>query len=279
MLFSAACFAAMVLLVRAVSSGRHANVWLVSATRFGTGVVILVAFFWRETQFRRVFTRAKLAGRGVVGGIGVTAYYLTVAHLGAGRATFINNTYVIFGAIFAVWVLHERFRALLGIGCAAALVGLALLTDAFAAGFHTSIYDAIAVLTALGSAYIVITIRLLHRDGEHTTTIFAAQCVYGALICVVPTAMTGFSVDGRTWGLMLAAGALAAIGQLAMTRAFRDVSVGEGSLIQILVPLGIAVGGVVFFHEHFSPHEIIGAGLIIGGTLLATPFAARKRDG
>ena len=70
------------------------------------------------------------------------------------------------------------------------------------------------------------------------------------------------------------AGLTAAIGQLAMTRAFRDLPVAEGSLIQMLVPLFVAVGGVLFFHEHFSPQELAGAALILGGmafTVIAKP--------
>ena len=35
------------------------------------------------------------------------------------------------------------------------------------------------------------------------------------------------------------------------------------------MPLGITVGGVVFFNEHFAPHELIGGGLILAGTIFA----------
>ncbi len=53
-----------------------------------------------------------------------------------------------------------------------------------------------------------------------------------------------------------------------MTRAFRDLPVGEGSLLQMFVPLGIAVGGALFFREHFLPHELLGAFLILVGSAL-----------
>jgi drug/metabolite transporter (DMT)-like permease len=69
------------------------------------------------------------------------------------------------------------------------------------------------------------------------------------------------------WAVLLVAGVTAGIGQLTMTRAFRDLPVAEGSLIQMLVPLGIALGGMVFFGERFSVHEFIGAALILGGTV------------
>lgn len=270
MLLSTACFTTNVLLIRALSDRESVNVWLVSVTRFAVGIVVLCAVYWRQVQFVRLFTRAKLAGRGIVGGIGVYAYYLTVVHLGAGRATFINNTYIMFGAVMAVWILHERFRGVLVVGSIAALTGLALLTNAFGAGFHANVYDGVAVACALASAYVVVTIRLLHAEGEHTATIFAAQCVYGLLICLAPAAWHPAPISVAAWLIMAGAGVCAAVGQLAMTRAFRDLPVAEGSLVQILVPLGIAAGGLLFFHERFALHEWLGAALILVGTAVTS---------
>ena len=40
----------------------------------------------------------------------------------------------------------------------------------------------------------------------------------------------------------------------------------EGSLLQMLVPLGIALGGAVFFQEHFTALELCGGALILAGT-------------
>jgi drug/metabolite transporter (DMT)-like permease len=212
-------------------------------------------------------------GRGVVGGAGVYAFYLTVVHLGAGRATFINNTYVIFGALGAVWLLGERFHAALAIGSVAALSGLALLTNAFSANAHATVYDLLAVVTALASAYVVVTIRQLHAT-EHTSTIFAAQCVYGLILCSIPAGLHLQTVSALSWAMMILAGIFAALGQITMTRAFRDLPVAEGSLLQMLVPLGIALGGTIFFREHFAAHELVGAALILGGTT----FTALRRE-
>jgi drug/metabolite transporter (DMT)-like permease len=265
MLASTVCFTINVLLVRALGHVESVNVWLVSCVRFVAGMGVIYALYRREFQFTHLFRNSKLAGRGLVGGAGVYAFYLTVVHLGAGRATFINNTYVIFGAIAAVWWLGERFRLPLAIGSVAAHGGLALLTNAVAAGSQVGPYDILAVITALASAYVVVTIRQLHAT-EHTSTIFAAQCVYGLILCAIPAALHSQDVSPLSWGLMFLAGIFAAVGQITMTRAFRELPVAEGSLLQMLVPLGIAAGGVVFFAEHFAPHELIGAALILGGT-------------
>jgi len=267
MVAASVSFAVNVLLIRALGEVQSVNVWLVSCVRFVAGMAVVLGFFWHEFRFLRLFTQSKLIGRGVVGGASVYLYYLTVVHLGAGRATFINNTYVIFGPLFAVWALREPLRPPLIAGGVAALAGLALLTNAFGAGAHRNVYDLVAIASAFASSYVVVTIRQLHVT-DHSATIFAAQCIYGLLLCAVPAALHPQPVSTLAWVVMILAGLFAALGQIAMTRAFRDLPVAEGSLLQLLVPLGVAAGGVVFFHEHFTPHELLGAALILAGSAL-----------
>jgi len=139
------------------------------------------------------------------------------------------------------------------------------LTNVFSTHAHPGVYDLLAVVAALLSAYVVVTIRQLHAT-EHTSTIFSAQCTYALLICCGPAVVTYQPLSPTAWALMAVAGVTAGVGQLTMTRAFRDLPVAEGSLIQMLVPLGIAIGGAVFFREHFATHELFGAALILGGT-------------
>jgi drug/metabolite transporter (DMT)-like permease len=265
MIASTACFTANVLLVRALSQVETVNVWLVSCVRFLAGIAVLFVLYRRECQYGRLFRQRKLAARGLVGGTGVYVFYLTIVHLGAGRATFINNTYVIFGALLAVWMLGERFQPALAIGSAAAMGGLALLTNLFGAGPGINVYDLVAVAGALASAYVVVTIRQLHAT-EHTATIFAAQCVYGLILCSIPALLHLQSVSLVGWATIIVAGVFAGLGQITMTHAFRDLPVAEGSLLQMLVPVGIAGGGVLFFQERFTLHELLGAALILGGT-------------
>ena len=275
MLVSAAAFTANVLLIRALGQLQSVNVWLISCTRFVVGLALIYALYRREFQPAHLFCHRKLALRGLIGGASVYGYYLTVVHLGAGRATFIYNTYVILGALMAVVLLGERFRPALALGGLAALAGLALLTGAFGAGAHASRYDLLAVGVAVASAYIVITIRQLHAT-EHTATIFAAQCVYGLLLCAVPAALHPEPVSLLAWAVMLTAGVFASVGQLTMTRAFRDLPVGEGSLLQMVEPLGIAAGGAIFFHERFTLAELTGATLILAGTALLALHLTRR---
>ena len=264
MLASAACFTANVLLVRALGAMDAANIWLVSCARFVIGLTLVSVVYRREFKPLHLYRSGKLVQRGIAGGIGVYLTYLTVVKLGAGRAIFIGNSYVIWGALLAAWMLRERLRPSVLVGGCAALAGIALLTNVFATTARPGVYDLLAVTAALISAYVVVTIRQLH-DSEHTSTIFAAQCAYGLVICAIPAVLTFHPLSPAAWAVMAVASVTAGVGQLTMTRAFRDLPVAEGSLLQMLVPLGIAIGGMVFFGERFAPHETIGAALILAG--------------
>ena len=104
---------------------------------------------------------------------------------------------------------------------------------------------------SLAAGYVVVTIRQLHAT-EHTSTIFAAQCAYGLLFCAPLAATHHESIGPIAWLVMTLAGVFAAGGQISMTRAFRELPVAEGSLLQMLVPLGVALGGALFFRERLG---------------------------
>lgn len=272
MLFSALCFTTNILLIRGLSQFTSIDIWSVSGARFLLGLVVVSLLYRREFQPTHLFINRRLIMRGIVGGFGISFYYLTVTHLGAGRASFINNTYVLWGSLLAVWMLGERFRPSLAIGSVTTITGLALLTNVFATGAQPGIYDLLAVLTAGTSAWTLILIRQLHAT-EHTSTIFASQCLYGLIICAIPTYLHFNPISITTLVLLMAASVCGVCGQLCMTRAFRDLRVAEGALFQMLIPPGLALGGVFFFAETFQPLEIAGAALILLG--MSLPFLRR----
>jgi drug/metabolite transporter (DMT)-like permease len=273
MVVSALGFAANALLIRELGRFLTVNVGLLTGARFLIGLGVLAVLFRRQFEPSHLLRNRRLIERGVVGGLGVWTYYLAIIHLGAGRSTFINNTYIFWAALLAAWVFHERLRLLTIGGAAAALAGVALLTNVLAAGGGASPYYIFALLSALGSAYVAIAIRQLHAT-EHTATIFGAQCVYGlvlsgAFALVLPGpggAGPAAAPSLPAWGLIVLSGLCVAGSQLAQTRAYRDLPVAEGSLLQMLSPLATAAGGIVFFAEQLTARDVAGAVLILAGT-------------
>ena len=129
MLLSTVCFTANVLLVRTLSALGFDNVWLVACARFVVGLAVTATVYRHAWQPVHLFRSRKLVERGLAGGFGVFISYLAIVKIGAGRATFINNTYVVWGALLAAWLLREMLRPAVVTGSIVALAGLALLTD------------------------------------------------------------------------------------------------------------------------------------------------------
>jgi drug/metabolite transporter (DMT)-like permease len=274
MVLATLCFTANVLLIRELGRFLDVSVWLLTSVRFLVGLAFLGVCYRRDFQPAHLFRNRKLVERGAVGAVGVYVAYVAYVHLGAGRTTFINSTYIFWAALLAAWIFHERLRTITIAGSIAALIGVALLTDVFAHGSRFNVYDLFAVLSALTSAIVAITIRQLHAT-EHTSTIFGAQCVYGLLLCG-PCAMLHLqSLSAGAWGLLLLASACASAGQLAMTRAFRELTVADGCLMQMLSPIATTLGGALFFSEQLTVRELTGAVLILTGTASA---AFRRQD-
>ena len=70
--------------------------------------------------------------------------------------------------------------------------------------------------------------------------------------------------------VLVVAGTVATIGQLAMTEGFRHLTVAVGGAFQICVPVVIAIGGVLLFQEDFTANQIIGGVLILIGCYWVT---------
>jgi drug/metabolite transporter (DMT)-like permease len=269
MLASVVFFVANALVVRALTEVWAVDSWITTAVRFVVGLILvsLPGMPSGRAAARRVLGSPLLIARGVIGSVGVFLYYYTVAEIGAGRATFINATYVVWGAVMAAVVLREPLRPAVIAALAVSSAGMALLTGVAYGEWAVSRGDALALVGALSSAIVIVLIRRAHGT-ETTGSIFAAQCAWGLIVAAVPaTHAWQMPAVGATIVLVVS-GLLAGGGQLTMTAAYRHLPVAEGSLLQLLLPLGIGIGGAVFFAERHSLAEGVGAALIIAGCLL-----------
>ncbi|MEO0323791.1 MAG: DMT family transporter, partial [Myxococcota bacterium] len=252
MLVSVSAFTANTLLLRYLSGGeRGISPEVPLLFRSVAGVFVVLAFFRgkRPTQIRPVFTQKLLILRGITGLLGTAAYYWTVPALGAGAATLICNTYVVFSAIIAVLALGERLTVQRMFWLALAFVGIVLLVGpgADVTGIKIGIYEVIALIGAIIAAWSVVLVRQL--VAQHSIgTIYLAQCVWILLpvaFLAVPE-LSALQVSDVV--LLVLAGVAASYGQLAMNEGYRCLSVATGASIQMLWPVGATVGGWVLFH-------------------------------
>ena len=273
MLGSVLLFAANALLIRGIHMQvPAADGWVASLFRGVVGMVVVIAMFGRGRglELSHLFTRPLLAVRGLLGGFGILAFYITVVHLGAGRAVIINLSYPMFGSLFAALWLKEHLPLRSWLWMVAGFIGLVIFLGAdLEKGING--YDLLALAGAVAAGGVVTLIRQL-RDREHTSSIYASQCLASLLFALWPAAAPTMTLSATVIGLMVGAGIIVAIAQLAMTFSYRTLSVARGSSIQMLLPLITATGGYLLFDETFTSTGIAGAIL----TLLATWQVVRR---
>lgn len=274
MLGSVVLFAINVLLIRGLSLHfPAADGWVASLFRGIVGMLIVGALFHgRGLDIGHLFTRPLLIFRGLLGGFGILAFYITVTELGAGRSVIINLTYPMFGSLFAALWLKEFLPVRAWFWMVAGFLGLVIFLG-LDLQRGPGIYDLLGLAGAVAAGAVVVLIRQL-RHSEHTATIYASQCFASAMFAAWPAAAPTASLPGNAIVLMILGAAIVAIAQLAMTHAYRALSVARGSSIQMLLPILTAAGGFAFFRESFTSIELLGAGL----TLFSTWRIVMERD-
>lgn len=267
MLLSIVLYAANVLILRAASQASPlADAWVATAFRGSIGLVLVAALFGgRGFQASSLIHRPLVLARGIVGAGAILLFYFTIPHLGAGRAVILNLTYPVFAGIMArFWIGESLSRRQLG-WMLLSLAGLALFLggDAWKPGALR--WELIGLLGAVAAGGAVVLIREL-RHTEHPSTVFASQCLW-SLVLTVPFSIGPLqSLPHDVAAALIAAAVLVGLAQLAMTHAFRSLSVARGSAIQMLLPLLTTAGGMALFGERLSGVELVGAALTLWGT-------------
>ena len=259
-------FTAMALLVKHLGVEREVSPWwaLLFRALIGLGVVVMIFMPSGNVDLRRSLLAPKLAMRGLLGAVSTGFYYLTLPALGAGKATLIGNTWVIWATLLAALILGETLTWRKTLGMLLAIFGILLLMGLQAGDFtHLGPYDAIAIIGAWCSGIVVVIIRQLTR--QHSSgTIFASQCYYSAFLAI-PFLIQTQLPDGKSIFLLTLAAVAAAVGQLSMTEGFRYLTVTLGSAMQVLMPVLVTFSSILIFGETFASHQWIGAVLILTG--------------
>lgn len=266
MLLSLAGFTGTALLVGYLGSSRGVSPWLALLFRALVGLLVVAAVFAPRgrVSFSRALRGRLLVTRGILGAVSTACFYLTLPALGAGKATLVANTWVIWSAVLAVLFLGEPmgWRKLLGMMLA--LIGIVFLVGLQSGDLaRLGRYDLIAIVGALLAAAVVVVIRQLTLS-ETSATIFASQCVYAGVLAA-PFVLALPAPSPADTALLTGAGVLAALGQIAMTEGFRYLPVGIGGAFQILLPLTITLASVLLFAEPFTRMQALGSVLILLG--------------
>jgi drug/metabolite transporter (DMT)-like permease len=262
MVAAAALFSVMACLIRL---GPGISFFTSAFYRFGVGLCVLgtLALF---RKIRLEFRNSQLLLlRGLLGGVSVVLFYMSIVKIGIAKGTVISYSYPLFATLAGAVFLKERIRPAAWLLLAAALAGMVLLTGGFGRGGAQLVFDPWVLLSLLGAVIaglaVVCIKNLLSTDTRYS--IFMAQCLFGFWIVAIPANTAPMRLGWVGGVLLLGIGLTATAAQLLMTGSFAYVSVATGSLLGILTPVFNVLLGLLLFGEVMSLGELLGTLVIL----------------
>ena len=216
--------------------------------------------------------RLLLVIRGLFGFLAIFTTFYAIVHLPLADAMVIIFSHPAAVAVLAAIFLGERM-GLWGIGAAViSMAGVIVVCrPSFLFGAHAPL-DSLAVWAAVAcvvfTALAILTIRSLAKT-EHPAVVMVYQTF--AVVLTAPLFSASWLMPTPTeWLLLLGVGTLMNAGQYYMTKAYAVDTAWRVSAVGYLEIVFAAIWGALFLDEIPDIWVIVGAVMIVGGTMSLT---------
>jgi drug/metabolite transporter (DMT)-like permease len=224
-----------------------------------------------DTRSRRERAATLLAG-GLMG-LSFTLWNYSIGFVGAGLATVLGNTQVLFVGLFAWWVFRERPPAATVFAVPLVLGGVVLATgvgrpDAYGAD------PLLGVLFGVGNALVYTAFLLIFRRVARGLTRPSGPLLDATLGAAVVGLLLGLATDpgfdlrpvwpAHGWLLALAIGSQT-IAWWAIISVLPRLPALDTSVILLVQPVLTVVWGWLLFAERLSPLQWAGVGSVLAG--------------
>ena len=251
------------------------------------GVVCLVlSWVWLRAHGIRPWgenPRALLL-RGLFGTTALLCFYYTLVTLPFAESVVLQHLNPIFAALLAALFLGERIGVRLAIATALCLAGVLAITRPVTllgsgselAGDLPALGVAVGIAGAICSSLVFVLIRSFASREDPLVVVFYFPLV--TVPVVLPLALADWVwPTALEWLTLLGIGVATQLAQVHMTRGLALESAGRASSILYLQVALAALWGAVFFDEIPDLFTLVGAGLIVAGTLLLVLRVGRGR--
>lgn len=212
---------------------------------------------------------------GIFLGIDLAVWHKTILFLGAGPATFLGNSQIIFITLFAALVFREKIPAVYYLTVVMVMVGLYLLIPFETASVSRTVGYMLGLIVGFTYAGMLICLRYAkaRSAGKYPellslSAVFAASALVIALYAVIVERATLLEWDGRSHGIMmLTAFMCQTLGWYFINNSITRIQAHEGSLILMLQPLLATIWGCVFFLEPLGAVQVLGIILTLLGII------------
>jgi drug/metabolite transporter (DMT)-like permease len=238
----------------------------------------LLAWFERRAYGPRPISEVRIGWlAGVFLAIDLVIFHHTIELVGAGLATVLGNTQVVIVSLLAWLLLSERPSNRVLAAMPMVLAGVVLISGVVGSGAYGS-NPALGVVTGLttGVCYSIflLVLRRANEDVRRPAgTLFDATWVaaIAALLIGLPLGEVNLVPTWPGHGYLLAlALASQVIGWLFISVSLPRLPASLTSVILTIQPVGSVLLGVVLVSERPSLVQLLGAGCILGGLMLAT---------
>jgi len=247
----------------------------INCLRFCIGALALLPFALLEIRRRKIRFRfrdlAYLAFLGVLFvPVSMLLYQIALARTTASLSVFIFSVNPVFIAVFAMIILKERANRVMVAAIAIGVIGLAVIANPFTRNFNLYILIGVAGVAVFGF-YSVLMRPVTARFGNLVTTTLVIT--FGAVVLLAGLLVRGIPVfaglDGRNiWPLLYLGIFCSGLTFVSYYKGMSLTSTNVGSIVFFLKPVLSTILAVIVLHEILTLRFLIGAGLIILGSVL-----------
>ena len=212
--------------------------------------------------------------RGLLGCGALLCFFWALVRLPLAEATVLFYMSPAFSAVLAAIFLRERLRTAETVGFVISLVGVALVAQPTflfgdAAHGHDLVAIAVGLLGAILGGCAYVTVRKLRHSDHHLVVVFYFPLV--SVIACAPLVSREFLLPTPAeWMLLIGIGVFTQIAQIYLTRSLNLEKTARAMSVSYLQILFAALWGFMFLSEIPNVLCILGALLVIAGTIVAT---------
>jgi len=210
------------------------------------------------------------------------SWHYAIAMVGAGLATVLGNTQVVFVAVAAWLFFGERLTARLVGALVIALVGVVLISGVIgsdAYGENPLAGVVLGLFTGAAYAGFLLVQRMGNRDPRRPAgPLFdaTASAAAGSALAGVALGQVTFlpTLPAHEWLVILALSAQV-VGYLLISVALPRLPSALTSIVLLIQPVAAVGLAMLILGEAPSTTQLLGVGLVVGGVVLATARAPR----
>jgi len=201
--------------------------------------------------------------------LSVYAAAFSFAYIGLNAGT---GALILFASVQATMIIYAIFKGerLHLWGCLGLFAALAGLTYLVFPGLQAPSPSAAVLMTAAGVAWGVYSLRGRGTQAPVAVTAdnFLRSTPFVLFISLIFLQNLQLTIEGAFYAC-LSGGLTSAVGYVVWYAALKDLAAAPAALVQLIVPVLAALGGVVFLSEQLTVRLALSSVMIIGGVALA----------